>query len=181
MSVTTLAVAKEYLQISHNAQNVVIQLLIDGAEQFISGHLGIELATDDFEEDLPGGEQYLWPTKRPVTEVESVVDRWNDDLAMDCELVGDGRIRRADENGQPLGDWPAGDRRFHVKYSAGLEAVPIPIQIATLQLVSRAYQARSGESSNSIAGANANWGTLAGSDILEMLKPFSRRRVVGLA
>lgn len=176
MSVVTLALAKEFLEITHSAQDNVIQLLIDGAEEFLAKRCRVHFASAEYVEDLDGGYEYLFLGHRPATEVESVVDLWTENEEYSSLLVGDGRLMRADSAGKPLGDWPKGIRRFRATYTAGFATMPAPVKQAVVMLVRRAYEARGGESSLAAAGASMNFEAFMQSDIPIMLREFSRAR-----
>jgi uncharacterized phiE125 gp8 family phage protein len=180
MSVVTLAVAKAYLGISHTAQDSTIQILLDAAENWLETTFGIALASAEREELLDGGGKYLWPTYRPITEIDTVEDTWDSDAEYDCLLVGDGRIQRADSNGLALANyaWAAGDKRWRATYTAGHALMPAALKLAVLKFVAKSYQARAGESSNNAAGVAAAFPSLMDSEIHEMIKPFSRHRSV---
>ena len=192
MSLTTLALAKEALQISHALQDNYIQALLDGAESFIAAQLNVRFGTLDCTEDLPAeadcsvplyynawnraeGEAFLMASNRPVTTLLSVTDNWANGAAECAQLAGTGLIQRLDTGGRPLGPWPWGAKRYHVHYTAGYAALPAALQQAVLMLVSRAYSARGGETTNAVLGEKTVFGLFAQSDLVELIKPFSQR------
>jgi len=197
MSVITLAQAKEHLQIAHTAQDNVLPLYIDGVESFLAAHLGVGFASAVRTERLDGGSGFLLPNVRPVTVLTSVTDKISAQV-IPAVLMGDGRFVRADATGNPLmrsefyesgigsGDWPQaalwtpGLRRFECVYTAGHAALPPMLKLAILTLVGRAYQARAGEAGANAGGASVNFGEFLRSDVMQMVKPFSRRRVIGI-
>lgn len=177
MSVITLALAKEHLQIAHARQDNVIQAYLDGAEGWIEERLGVKLATGARVEDLDGGDDHLYLTFRPATAITSVVDLWNSNAAYTSRLEEARRLSYVDSVGRRVDRWPEGARRFRATYTAGYVALPAAIKGAVLLMVYRMYQARGGEGANAAAGASLSWAALAGSDIMEMIKPFNHRRV----
>lgn len=176
MSQVTLSLAKEFLEITHSAQDNVVQLLIDSAEEFLAKRLGVSFTSIERVEDLDGGEEYLFLTHRPATDVESVVDRWSDDAEYGSQLIGDGRLLHADSVGKPLGNWPKGVRRFRATYNSGFAAMPAPVKEVVIMLVRRAYEARGGESSISASGASMNFAKFMDSDMDFKIRDYSRRR-----
>ncbi len=196
MSQVSLALAKEFCEINHDQQDNVVQALIDGAEDFLAKHLCVDFTSDDFAEDLPlaGGDidqglpcrlpyptlPFLLPSHRPVTELDAVVDHFDNDLVIPVRLIGDSRIIRTDDAGRPCGVFVDQTGRYGVTYTAGFAAFPSAIQFAVLHLVSRAYQARGGQISASAEGAAIAWEKLLGSDIMALVKDYSRRRVISV-
>ena len=175
MSVVTLALAKQYLQIAHTAQDLVVQAMLDAAEDYIERYCGCKLANASHEEDLDGGELALHPTYLPLTAITTVTDNWDSDKAWDA-AIHHTSIRVADDNYEIVDVlWPLGKARWHAKYKGGFAALPSALQLAVLQLVFRAYVQRAGESGNSAAGASFNFGDDSG--IRELMRPF-RQRVV---
>lgn len=177
MSAVDLTTAKQYLQISHTAQDVVVQALIDGAEDYVERYCGVKLVEDDFEENLDGGERELLPTYLPLTAITEVSDNSNGGALWDAAIHRSG-IRTTDAAGIITNViWPDGAKRWHAEYSAGYAALPGALKLAILQLVFRSYQARGGETSNSAAGAAFNFGGDKAARVL--LAPF-RQRVAGV-
>jgi uncharacterized phiE125 gp8 family phage protein len=180
-TVISLPEAKAWLQIAHQAQDLVIQNLIAAAEDYVARECGVILGAETVTEDLDGGDYLLRLAKHPVASVTSVTDSvaggtWPNKLMMD------GTLRRADDDGNLLTAlWPAGFQRFRVVYSAGYaRAIPAGLRQAILMLLSRAYQARSGETGGSGAGVGVQWGRLADSDIRALLTPYRRRAVASV-
>jgi len=177
MSIVTLALAKEFLEISHSAQDNVVQALIDGAEEFLARHLGVVFTSAARVEDLDGGELYLYPTLRPVTALTSVVDLWSENAAYSAKVIGDTRLERATAAGRPLGNWPEGSKRFRATYTGGFAAMPAMVKQAVLMMVKRAYDARGGEGSIGAAGVSVSWPAFMQSDIAAMVREYSRVRM----
>ena len=198
VSIVTLALAKEFLEIRHTKQDNVVQLMIDSAEDFIAKHLCVEFASAARQEDLDGGGAYLLLGFRPATVLTSVTDRLGSTV-MTAALIGDGRVGRADSNGVPLlrpeqlqdfnnavyasnaARWPDGLKRFRVVYTAGHATLPAVLKGAILMMVYRAYQRRGGETSSGAAGMNFAWAALMDSEIAQMIQPYSRRRKIGIS
>ena len=198
MSVTSLALVKEYLMISHSAQDNVIQMMIDGAEDFLKAELGIELASASYTENLPlangpldtsawyvqpwmsTGDMHLTPTHQPCTAVASVTDLYNPDSDPYTFTLINGLIHWTDENGIPYGRWPQGVARFQVVYTAGLATVPAVITEAVCALVKRRYDSRSGETGTGASGATQTWSDFRDADFMKRVRTaFSRRLIAG--
>ena len=197
MSATPLDLVKEFLAIGHSKQDNIIQMMIDGAEEYLSQLLGVTLASATFVENLPlvagpldsrlfftqawqtSGELHLIPTYGPVTAVASVVDLYSDNEPYTFTLVN-GLIEWTDENGIPYGRWPQGIARFQVTYTAGFTTVPALIKETVCALVKRRYDARSGETSIGASGASQSWGEFNDSDVIKKVKAaYSRRQIAG--
>lgn len=192
MSLTTLALAKEALQISHDRQDNYVQALLDGAESFIAEQLHVRFGAQDITEDLPNpsdttvpiyynawnrsdGESFLLPSQRPINSLTTIVDLWNDSAAESAQVIGAGLLQRTDADGRPLGSWPWGAKRYRVTYNAGYAALPAALQQAVLMLVNRAYSARGGETAMATLGEKTIFGAFAESDIVALIRPFSQR------
>jgi len=176
MSTVTLVLAKEFLEISHSAQDNAIQAMLDGAEDWLARYLGVALASATRTEDLNGGDLYLLPNIRPVTALTSVVDLFSDDEPYTAMVEGEGRLFWADSVGRSLGRWPAGFKRFRAVYTGGFATMPKSLQLGVLMLTKRAYDARGGEKSLGAAGASMSWESLLGSDIERIVAEYKRKR-----
>lgn len=191
MSVTTLQLAKDWLQIKHTAQDAVVQMLLDGAESELEKLLNVLFSSQTITEDLTAdtselplypnprfnisnGCQYLMPTKRPVTAVASVKDHRNDDADMPF-LLKDDLLFSADQTGSlQFGVWPAGINRYQAIYTAGYAALPGGLTRAVLMLVSMDYAARGGETT--LTGAGQSQVFRSREDLLKSVeRDFSRR------
>jgi len=175
MSAVGLILVKQHLQIAHAAQDLAVQAMIDSAEDYVERYCGIKLASDEFEEDLDGGELTLRPTFLPIAEIDEVTDNWDSDAEQDA-AIHRADIRMADDAGEIVDViWPAGKARWHAAYTAGYAVLPPALQLAVLQLVFRAYVQRGGETENIAAGVTLQWGKIADSGINELLRPFRQR------
>lgn len=202
--IVDLTTAKQWLQISHTAQDTVIQALMDAAESYVANWLNVSFTQlTNYSENLDGGGAYLLPTQRPVTSLviqngytfPTVKDLLSGDQ-LNAILIGDGRIVKADDQGLPLlkpdfynwdwqnsfpywARWIDGVARYQVTYNGGYNSNwPPAFKTAILLLIGRWYQQRGAELSNGAASASVDFGSLMGGDIQELLKPFSRRRMV---
>lgn len=192
MSVTPLSLVKEFLMVTYDHQDNVIQLLIDGAEAYLAAELNVVFTSAQFTEDLPlsggpldtpmrfasplvvPGELQLLPSNQPVTAVASVQDKWNANNAMTYRLVN-GAIEWTAENGIPYGRWPQGSARWHVTYTAGFATVPALIKETVCALVKRRWDARSGENSTGASGAYQSWSDMQDADFMKRVrKAYSR-------
>lgn len=186
MSLVTLALAKEALQITHVHQDNYIQLILDSAEEYVHHLLGIYLQTDidtEITEDLTvthiTGDKYLYPSKLPILNVVSITDREDSQDSEDWEEVDTDDYRWDSFKIFALGDedqrWEQGDLRWRVKYTAGYDADTLPSKIKEfiLQLVVRKYESRGSKSSGGAAGASFSWQDFVNSDMMRMLAPFN--------
>jgi len=182
MSLITLTLAKEWIQINHSQQDNALQLMIDGAESFLAERLGVKFTSQDYIEDLDSvvsnsilsndvfafgqGARFLVPSNRPITAIDSVVDLLDDETEINFKQQGD-LIVLTDENGIALGPWPAGQKRWRVSYTAGWDSDSIPpaLKQAICKLVKSNYDGRG-------SGAAAMT-----PDIEREIQPFSRRRM----
>jgi hypothetical protein len=171
MSVTTLSLAKSFLQIAHSAQHDVIQMLLDAVESEIETVCTVRLASQTVTELLTSdrnesqtfprfwnaggnGSTILIPTKRPVTALTSVIDVDGGNVTIPCR-VQNNLIYRADATpiAQPM-IFPAGINRYQVTYTAGFATFPAALTSLILRLVHLDYTARSGEMASSEGGVS---------------------------
>ena len=199
MSTVTLALVKSWLQIGHTAQDDVIQLMIDGAESFLAQYLNVKFTSEDYEEDLDSvlenefqrdpaygfaspllgnGASFLIPGNRPVTAIESILDLQDNNAARDFRQQGD-LLAYTDAQGNFLGTWPPGLKRFRVSYTAGYDADTIPavVKQAVCMLVARTYAARDGQNAMAATGSAIEYGSLMDSAIIALVAKYSRRRM----
>lgn len=194
MSVTTTALAKEFLEISHASQDNVVGALLNGSEALIEEYCGIKLASASRSEDLHGGVPYLRLRYLPATALSKVTDLWDSEV-WDAGLFSDCQVARADADGNIIapgpdndpwrqhkdGWWPEGAARWRVAYTGGYSAVPANLTMAILMLTRRAYFARGGENNVASAGLSVSWPALMrGGPIAELLAPFRRIQVASL-
>lgn len=178
MSVLTTALAKEYAQIDHTADDNVIALAIDTAEEYVCKVLGVRIyATSGdaaVEEYCDGGGNSLWPLYHPITAVNSVFDA----DPTPVELVDSDDYRfNAYRIFYKLTDrrWHVGDGRWLVNYDAGyLESdVPSAIKSAMLKLVARILNNRDDMKSEGVSGLSRAWSALwSDNDFRMLLEPY---------
>lgn len=198
-TIIDLATAKAFLMVGHTAQDAVIQILCDAAEEFLATHLGVKFGSSAVEEDLDGGMGILLPSSRPVTALTvqsgqtypTVIDRITGDLIV-VALIGKGRIVRADPGTgvpwlQPTvydlsmqqNRWAYWTRfmdgmgRYRADYTAGYATCPAMLKQAALELVTRSYRARGAEMSSGAKGASIQFGQFVDSDIARMIQPYA--------
>lgn len=147
MSVLTLAVAKEYLQINHSKQNTTLQIILDACEKTIADYCGVRIAadvtTDIIENVLSIGREWIWPMQRPILSVSEVLDNEQnantpeDPENYDCNDSGIYVINH--------GKWGEGEDRYKVTYKAGYDATTYPalLKLAVLKLVYACYHGKS--------------------------------------
>lgn len=176
-TLVTLAAVKQHLGISHSAQDTVLTIMIQGAEEYLARELGTPFAATAYTEYLSGGGQLLTPSWRPITTLTKVEDTWDDDEDYDAVLVGDAQIARADSDGDRTAGliWPAGERRWKVQYTAGYSTVPAGIKLLLLTLIYRAYHQRGGEAGGQAAGVGVSWASLVDGDLARQFGVYRRR------
>lgn len=180
MGILSIDTAKQFLQVAHSAEDDVIQILLDSAEELVCRETGIYLhaGSGAVEELLDGGCQALLPTKLPILSVTGVYDTWSDDEAVDDLLFSEVRVMR-----KYAYQWFAvGVKRWKVKYAAGYAATTVPAGLKQifLDLVYRGYTNRGSKGHQSAAGHGYDWQALADSDLMHRLRKYSYRvRTIG--
>lgn len=197
MSQTPLATAKQYLRINNTAQDLVVQLSLDAAEEFLSQYLGCDFSQAQHTENLDGGGMFLLPHHRPLVSIDTVNPAgtltaplgWVQDTFVTefyiAEIQGQSglgvEVAWVNANGLPMGRWIQGLARYQLKYTAGLSAMPSAVQMAVLKLVARDYEQRTGQTQSESHGQASDWGKLLDSDILKSLSTYSYRRLCDVA
>lgn len=174
MSVVTLTEVKADLRVTNDAEDTVIQNIMDGAQSWLEEQYGLSLSEVSITERVDGGGYELEPLRRPIVSVTSVTDKRNNDDVIDTDdyWADDRAIRREDES-----RWTAGRRRFEVVYTGGYGgsiAAPALLKLGVLRFIARAYRARYTQRFELSAGASINWSSFMESDVIEMLGPFRR-------
>jgi hypothetical protein len=181
MSTITLAQAKEVIGIGHSARDTVLQIELDGLDDWIERECGIKLSsTSGLSHDCDGGGVLLIPPHRPITAVADVQDLLDTTETQYYELVGDYGIRKKDSAGNYLDDdrWSKGRHRWRVTYTAGYSSVPAGLKAIMLQLIYRAYHNPGAPQVSGGGPAFATWGKLADSDIMRQLQAYKRGRAI---
>jgi uncharacterized phiE125 gp8 family phage protein len=185
MSLTALATVKQFLRISHTAEDTALQVIIDAAEAWIADRAGIHLCADaatayeSKTEDLDGGGLYLWPTYLPVRAITSILDRMDDDEAVDVtEYALAEYATRIERWGDTYEDgsittWDLGRKRYRVTYTAGYLASDIPDTFtrAVFHYVYRDYHGRDAENSGLYSPEHD-------AALVKMIAPLSLRRIM---
>lgn len=171
----TITDVKSYLQISHNAQDVILNIAIAGVEEWIETYCGISLTPKtNLLEYMDGGTKYLYVSCNPLVQVNSVKSTLGGETFN--FFINNNAIMQTN-----LAKWPFGDSNILVNYDAGyadINSVPSGIKIAAYQLLHRWYSNRSGVTSQSIEGFRMNFAEIADSDIVKLIQPFVQRSFV---
>ena len=140
MSWLRLNTVKQFLQISHTAEDDALRMLVEGVEAALSLATNIHLSTtahtdgEEFTEDLDGGGLGLRPKYLPIRSVSAVLDRENDDEDItDSETIDHtpSRIVREDDESE----WDDGVQRYRVTYRGGYGVSDTDREVASLKLV----------------------------------------------
>jgi len=178
MSALTLTQAKSYLRVGHSNDDVLIQLIVDGVEEWTERTFGLGLSETTQTDYLDGGMRALWPQRYPVISITSVYDAVTENTsdADDYNLRNSLQIIQDGE-----GRWEDGRGRWRVIYTGGYgttQAVPAGLKLELLGLVARAYENRVGAQSESAAGWSTNFASLLDSDTMIRLRAYNPRPLV---
>lgn len=176
MSVVTAALAKRYLQVAHASDDALIQLLIDGAEEWLTKRLAIAWAEAVHTDYVDGGGVSLWPFAHPIISVTSVYDTETTTTAPSTSYLLKRNMQVAHVGGLR---WMEGRGRWRVIYvggygGAGASSMAVPGQLKTivLMLVARAYNNRGGMAGQSAEGFAVTWQEFRSSDIVRLLGEY---------
>lgn len=176
MSLITLANAKEFLQIAHSKENIILQIMIDGMESWVQKFCAVKFfeadSAPEIEENVDGGNRNLRPLWHPILGVAKILDRdsANAEISTSLWRTNKYKIWHIDET-----YWGPGYERYQVTYTAGYNATSLPpgLKLAMYQLLHRAYNKRGGIMSDSVSGYNEKWEDLLSSDEITQLRGFS--------
>lgn len=173
MSLISTAEVKEFLQITHSAQDAVIQILIDGFEEWLKENLGItvhDAATAPVTtEDLQGGGAHLYPTVKPIVSVTSITDITTGNTV---DEYSHDQMTIWQNNNSNWVDTRV--KSWRVVYRGGYTTSTVPkgLKMLMLDAIFRAYRNRGGKATESAAGYLVNWTLFKNSDLLEKMAPF---------
>lgn len=173
--ILSLDMLKQYLRISGDAEDDLVQQLWDTAVNLCAKFTGCRFSEEIAEDYISGGGHNLWPFSRlPIVSVTSIYDEDGEaDVDTDSYYLRGSKVRITYDGG---GRWPGGDRRYKVTYKGGYGTtllVPEGLKGVMLDLMRRAYDNRGGVDSESAAGWSARWQELwAASDVTTKLRPY---------
>jgi hypothetical protein len=191
MSIVTLDEVRDYLNISstNTSVNQELQRFIDAADPVVENIVG-PVNQADFDEFYDGG----WPSivlrHAPVLTVDTVTEYAGQvpttltaaatpDVAVSTSymLDPDGIIYRAWPGASRL--FAVGSRNIRVQYTAGREAVPPNVKLATLELIRHLYQStqQSGRPAFGGAAEDQPWAPASfaiPTRVIELLEPYRR-------
>jgi len=172
MSLVTVAEAKAHVKVTNSAVDAAVQIVLDGAEQWIEQHLGISLnkaaVTDEYVDAVGFVLQPLEKLPIDSTQDVTVFDSYSNDYEYTKIVVRDNAIERK------LGLlWPAGSARYKVSYTGGYDVntLPFGLKACILELFARAWERRSGEASTG-GEISASWPMLMDADVYMKLEDY---------
>ncbi len=173
MSFLALPEAKRFLRMGNSSEDGVIQLLIDGLEQWVTTKFSIGFEQVSHTDLMDGGGTSLRPYTQPVASITSITDLTITSLESSdlYSLRADSEVIRDDGS-----RWGLGRGRWSVVYVGGYAtagAVPAGVKNTLLSLLFRAYNNRGSMASESSEGYSVNWQALMSSDMLAQLSDHS--------
>jgi len=173
MSIVTVDQVKSLGRITTASHDVILQTIIDAAESFIEEYCDISLTSAEVEESLDGNAICLYPSRKPVEAVTSVVDTEDTTATFDYGFKAFG-IYKLDEE-----YWEEGLQRYTVTYDGGYTTPPPALVLAIMTMVLRSYKNFEARESTGEAGVSVNWQSLwSKNDVLALIEPFSHKSVL---
>ncbi len=188
MSFLTLPETKEFLEIDYSTQDLTIQTLIDGIEEWIEEYCALFLTNASRTDDVDGGGRSLWPKNRPVTSITSVtiiVDGEDEELINSEEYrLSNDQVIRNDESRWRTGKIGQVNRSAYRVisvggHSSGGTPVPAGLKLAMLQLIFRQNFSKGGKSRQGAAGFGVDWQALLTSDPMVTLNKYIAHGMLG--
>jgi len=173
MSVVTVAEVKALGRITHSAQDVLLQDLIDSAESFVEAYCDLGLTSIESSENLDGGGYYLYPSRKPLTAISTIFEEGVELEAEDYAFENFGIYQTTEV------PWTAGKQLFAVTYTAGYAEAPAGLKLAIRQMVLRAYMNFEAKKSSSESDRDTSWQSLwEGNDITALLEQYSLKSLL---
>ncbi|TCW35302.1 putative phiE125 gp8 family phage protein [Laceyella sacchari] len=174
-ALTTLANAKEYLQITDTSQDARLEILINGTTIAIENYIKRKVKERTFTDEAydGNGTDLLFLKNKPVSSIASVKYVGNgitDILEMDNYRVdAHGRLYNAS-------GWVRGFQNYLVTYTAGYSTIPDDIQLACLKWVEYLYKTDIASYSSAFdqAGNSTQSPHWIPTVIKELLSPYKR-------
>jgi hypothetical protein len=178
MSLLSLTTAKQWLQISHTAEDAALQIMLDAIEADVTIRTGAVFGSATYTEDLKHG-NYLWPSYHPITSITSIKNNDTGEVLTGYEWREGGAGSKATNR-----IWRTTGYKFYcgtnplvwrLVYTAGYTAqtVPAGLQGIIMDLLKRAYDNRGGKTSASAGGASYSWQNYLDTDALNRLHSYS--------
>ncbi len=180
MALITREEAKEFLEVAHAAQDLRIDLMIAGAQNYVEKYCGVAFSEETKVETLDGGGFALWPTRRPVlsvSKVEFIEDLTNiDTIEVENIRVADDQIIRTHRI-----RWFKGRNNYRATYIGGYKDADVPpgLKLGTLDMIRRRYDNRGGVSNQSVAGFSTGWQKFTEADFIAELSAFRKGGIIG--
>jgi len=198
MSVLSLVTAKQLIGLGSSSVDAMIQILIDGVEEWVEDFCSLKFTKTTYVDLLDGGDISLFVESNPIvsiTKIERI------DSATDEELVDADAYRLADDeilknpfiihNTNDGGSitsssftprrWTTGRKNFRVTYIGGYDGAPeVPKGLISLMydLLVRGYHNRGGQESAGVSGMSVRWSAVLESDMAVRLNTY--RFAIGL-
>jgi hypothetical protein len=172
MGFVSLDQLKQWCQITNNAEDEVLEILLESVQQDMAKELGMYFHEGDgalveYVDAAPRG-MYLRPDHLPINSITKISDTTNSDDVVDTEYykftawkiiyVGSGVVEIP---------WPPGVQRWKVEYDAGYGPTTAPnwLKLLILDVAYRIYHGRGAKESQRGAGYSYDWPALMKADI----------------
>jgi len=172
MSLIPLNTAKQWLQISHSAEDTALQIVLDGLEEEVASLCAISFGVKSVSDRCSAG-KYLWLSFNPVLSIEKISNNLITVTDFEWKDGSTPTNRVWKTNGCC---WTTSNTPYPwlVEYTAGYSAQTLPkgLQGVILELLKHHYDSRGGMKSFSAAGTSQSWDR---EQIIKRLKPYSFR------
>lgn len=181
MSLITVLLYKEWLQIDWSTEDNILDVIAEGIEDYLSEILGVRFIESGgdaaINDNVDGGDVFLRPRYHPITALNSITDR-NSGTTYDITEVKS-NARGIWQEGEVR--WAKGSERWRVNIDAGYTGTTLPsgLKMGMLDAAFRWYNNRGGKKTESFEGVNVNWADFFSSDVMAKLSAYDFRGVVG--
>jgi len=172
MSLLTLQNLKDWGGVDYSERDTVLQIALDGAEEWIGRYCGVDLdGAVEYTDYIDGGGKGLWPRHRPLLSISSVYD--TEALLTEPAanyVVQNNGIFRIDADRwekDPVSRW-------RVIYTAGFTAASLPagLKLGILTLAARAINNTDDKSAFSSEGYRIDYAKFADGDLRRDLSMY---------
>lgn len=176
--IATLEQFKQYLGITDDNKDALLQLILDGVNDLVLSYIGRTIEADDYEEIIDGNGQLFFVVENyPINEIMAISkNNWTIATPV-WELLDESTYTADGKSGTInfLFNLSRGFKNYKIEYNGGYETTPAWLVLAVLKMASKYWNTRTsdGIKSESVAGDSISFDTTQiPNDILVVLETY---------
>jgi len=199
MSILDSAIAKQLIGLGSASVDAMIQILIDGVEEWVEEFCSLKFDKTTRVDLVDGGDISLFVESNPIASITKIerIDSSTDEELLDADafrlaedeiLKNPFIIHNTNDGGFVTSSsftprrWTTGRKNFRVTYIGGYDGepeVPNGLIAVMYDLLVRAYHNRGGQESSGVSGLSVRWQVLLDSDMSMKLATYRFGTQVG--